>query len=159
MSSTLAKNNTGDSLKLVVEVNKTPEETYQAINNVRAWWTGCIVGDATKVGNIWIYCYPNIHFTKFKVAQLVPGKKVVWHVLDSYIDIDGDKEEWNNTDVVFDITKTRTGTEIVFTHIGLVPNFACYEGCKEGWSFYINESLPSYIRTGKGDPGSTIEIA
>lgn len=147
------------SLRIVFSVDKTPEEVYKAINNVRAWWTGCIVGNTTKVGDIWIYCYPNIHFTKLKVTQLISGKTVVWHVLDSYIDVDRNKEEWTGTDIVFDIIKTSKGTEVTFTHIGLIPSFVCYKGCKEGWSFYINESLPRFINTGKGDPSTTIKIS
>jgi hypothetical protein len=152
-------NNVHESLRIVINVDKTPEEVYEAINNVRGWCTGCIVGATTKVGDVWVYCYPNIHFTKLKVTQLVPDKKVVWHVLDSYIDVDGDKEEWTGTDIIFDINKTSKGAKVTFTHFGLVPSFVCYEGCKEGWSFYINESLSSFISIGKGDPGTTIKIS
>ncbi len=146
-----------DSLQIICKLDKAPEQVYSAINNVRGWWTGCIVGATSKVGDIWAYCYPNIHFIKLKVTQLVPGKKVVWHVLDSYIDVDGDKEEWTGTD----IAKTSSVTELTFTHIGLVPSFVCYNGCREGWTFYIKikESLPRFISTGKGDPGKMINIS
>ena len=158
MSNTLnIKDN--DSLQIIFKIDKAPEQVYKAINNVRGWWTGCIVGNTDRVGDIWIYCYPNIHFTKLEITQLVPGKKVAWQVLDSYIDVDGDKEEWTGTDIVFDIAKTSSGTELTFTHIGLVPSFVCYNGCREGWTFYINESLPLFISTGKGDPGKTINIS
>ena len=44
----------------------------------------------------------------------MPGKKVVWHVLDCYLHWLKDKTEWKDTDVVFDISGTgKTSAEIV----------------------------------------------
>ncbi|MGH7141956.1 MAG: SRPBCC family protein [Candidatus Saccharimonadales bacterium] len=138
-------------------IDQTPKEVFDAINDVRAWWTGSIVGKTDKVGEVWIYCYPNIHFCKMRVKELNPGKRVVWHVMDSYIDVDGDKEEWTGTDIVFDISKEGSKTKLTFTHIGLVPKFVCYNGCKEGWTFYINNSLQDLITTGQGAPNKDVK--
>ena len=32
-------------------VDNTPEEVFAAINNVRGWWSGEIVGETTKLGD------------------------------------------------------------------------------------------------------------
>jgi hypothetical protein len=63
-----------------------------------------------------------------------------------------DKDEWNGTDIVFEITATQGKTELRFTHVGLVPAFECYGGCSGAWGFYVGESLRSLITTGKGEP-------
>jgi hypothetical protein len=42
----------------------------------------------------------------------------------------------------------------VFTHIGLVPEYECYEACNQGWTHYIQNSLKSLIETGKGLPNA-----
>jgi hypothetical protein len=82
----------------------------------------------------------------------VPGKKVVWQVSNAKINFVEDKDEWNGTDIVFEITQKGKKTELRFTHIGLVPRIECYGKCAGAWGFYINESLRDLITTGKGDP-------
>jgi hypothetical protein len=82
----------------------------------------------------------------------VPGKKVVWLVVDSKISFVKDKDEWNCTDIVFEIAKKGDKTELRFTHVGLVPAIECYGKCAGAWGYYSNESLRGLITTGKGDP-------
>ena len=31
--------------------------------------------------------------------------------------------------------------EIRFTHLGLVPDYECFDNCSDAWGFYINDSL------------------
>ena len=64
-------------------VAQTPEAVFNAINNVRGWWSGEIDGETDKLGAEFTYRYKDFHRTKQKIAELIPGKKVVWRVLDS----------------------------------------------------------------------------
>ena len=82
----------------------------------------------------------------------MPGKKVVWRILDSHINFVKDKAEWNGTDVAFEIAKKGAKTELRFTHVGLTRAIECYGKCAGAWGFYINESLRRLITTGKGGP-------
>lgn len=85
--------------------------------------------------------------------SLLREKKVVWHVLDSYLEFAKGKTEWNDTNVVFEITKKEDGkTELRFTHAGLVPAFECYDDCSNAWGFYINSNLKKFITKGEGQP-------
>jgi hypothetical protein len=84
--------------------------------------------------------------------ELVPEKKVVWHVLDSRIGFVKDKTEWKGTDMVFEIIKKDDQTELRFTHVRLVPAIECYGDCSGAWGSYINGSLRSLLTTGKGHP-------
>ncbi len=131
-------------------VDKSPKEVFDAINNVRGWWSGEIEGSTDKLGATFKYRYEDIHRSSQKITELVPGKKVVWHVTDSYLDFVKDKTEWNGTDIVFDIAKKDDKTELRFTHVGLVPALECYGDCEEGWSFLIKDNLRKLIKTGKG---------
>jgi len=78
-------------------VDETPEEAFAAINNVRDWWSGNIEGSTNKLGDEWTYRYKDIHYSKQKITEFIPGKKVVWLVLDSYLNFIEDKTEWNDT--------------------------------------------------------------
>ena len=61
-----------------------------------------------------------------------------------------DPDEWVGTDITFDIARTGDQTEISFAHIGLVPDFECFDNCSAGWNFFINGSLRRLVTTGAG---------
>jgi len=130
-------------------VDQTPEQVFDAVNNVRGWWTGEIQGRSAKAGDVFTFRYQDIHRSKQKLVEVVPGRKVVWLVEDAHLSFAKDKDEWTGTKVVFDIAKKGGKTELRFTHDGLVPKFECFEACSEGWDFYVNTSLKSLITTGK----------
>jgi len=133
-------------------VDQTPEQAFDAINNVRGWWSGEIEGSTDVLGAKFTYRYKKVHRTTQKITELVPGKKIVWHVTDSELNFVRDKSEWDGTDIVFEIAKKDHQTEIRFTHVGLVPTIECYDGCSGAWGFYVNESLRDFIATGSGQP-------
>ncbi len=133
-------------------VDQSPEEVFDAVNNVRGWWSEGIEGRTDKLGADFTYQYKDVHLSTQRITKLVPGKKAVWHVVDSRLNFVKDKTEWNGTDIVFGIKKKGDKTELTFTHVGLVPALECYEDCVDGWGFFINESLQKLIRTGKGQP-------
>lgn len=62
-------------------------------------------------------------------------------MLDSDLNFAKDKREWNDTDIVFDISQKDGETEVRFTHAGLVPRFECYGSCSNAWGTLINGNL------------------
>jgi hypothetical protein len=140
-------------------VDQTPEEAFAAINDVRGWWSGEIEGSTDKLGEEFTYRYKDVHDSKQRITELIPGKRVVWLILDSYLNFTKDTAEWNGTEVVFEISKKGEQTEVRFTHRGLVPAFECFNGCSNAWGFYINGSLRSLITSGKGEPNQKEKAA
>ena len=137
---------------ITLTVNQAPEAAFAAITNVRGWWSEEIEGSTDKPGAEFKYHFKDIHRCKLKITELIPGKRVVWHVLDNDFNFTKDKTEWKGTDIVFEISKKGDKAEIHFTHVGLVPEYECYDACSEGWGFYINSSLRDLIMKGKGQP-------
>ena len=144
MSSDLSKSFTVDA---------TPERVYDAINDVRGWWGG-LVGRNDVVGQEWVYFVPDIHFSKFRTTELVPGKRIAWLVTDSELTYLEDKQEWTGTTVEFDLAPVNGGTEVRFTHRGLTPEVECFEVCDLAWGEYIIGSLQDFITKGIGAPNS-----
>src|SRR5438034_459499 len=62
------------------------------------------------------------------------------------------KSEWTGTKIIFDISEKDNKTQLVLTHQGLVPEYECFDICKNAWTTYIQNSLRSLITTGKGMP-------
>jgi len=91
-------------------------------------------------------------FVDFVISELIPNKKVVWKVRDCNLHWIEAKKEWNNTEVVFEISSENNKTTIDFTHLGLVPGVACYNDCDAGWTGHVTVSLVNFINEGKGQP-------
>jgi hypothetical protein len=136
----------------VILVDQSPEEVFDAINNVRGWWSGEVEGTADRPGAEFTYNVPGIHFSKQKVTEFIPGKKIVWNVVDATLSFANDKSEWKNTNISFDIAKKDGKTEVRFTHIGLAPAYECYKDCSNAWGLLINGNLKNLIATGEHQP-------
>ncbi len=131
-------------------VNATPLDVYEAITDVRSWWSDNIVGETDAVGAEWYYLVPDIHFSKQVVRELVPGERVVWDFTDGYLRFINDKKEWVGTSGRFDISAKDGRTEVTFTHEGLNSGDECYDVCFDAWTHYITVSLRQRIETGAG---------
>jgi hypothetical protein len=107
-------------------VDQPAEVVFNAINNVRGWWSEEIDGRTDELGEF-EYHYRDVHRCTIKITELVPGKKVVWHVVDNYFDFVQDKSEWKDTDIAFEIVKKGDKTEVRFTHVGPIPAYECFE--------------------------------
>ncbi|MBL0745225.1 SRPBCC family protein [Chryseolinea lacunae] len=133
-------------------VDNTPLEAFNAITNVRGWWSEDVEGNTNKLNEAFNYQYEDIHRCQIKVVELVPEKKVGWLVKNNFFKFTKDSSEWTGTTITFEISQKENKTQIVFTHIGLVPEYECYDVCRDGWTQYIQKSLKALITTGKGLP-------
>jgi hypothetical protein len=143
---------TSKDFTTTILVDQTPQEVFNAINNVRGWWSEEIEGDTEKPGAEFDYHYQDLHRSKMKIIESAPGKKVVWQVLDNYFHFTKDKHEWTGNKILFEISAKNNKTQLQFTQVGLVPDYECYEVCHKAWGNYITNSLYKLITTGKGEP-------
>lgn len=133
-------------------VEETPKHVFDAINNVRGWWSEEVIGSTDKLNDEFTYHYEDVHRCKMKLIEVIPNKKVVWLVLDNYFKFTKDKGEWKGNKISFDITEKDNKIQLQFTQLGLVPEYECYNICRDAWTNYINNSLHNLIITGKGQP-------
>jgi hypothetical protein len=133
-------------------VDQTPKEVFDAINNVRGWWSEEIEGGTEKLNDEFRYHYKDVHRCTMKLVEVIPYKKVVWLVVDNYFNFTEDNSEWTGTKISYEISEQDNKTQIRFTHLHLVPEFECFEVCSNAWSHYFQHSLLSLITTGKGQP-------
>ncbi|MEP6951333.1 MAG: SRPBCC domain-containing protein [Ginsengibacter sp.] len=135
-----------------ITANTSAHHAFESINHVNEWWVKNIGGESEKQNDAFTVHFSGEIFVTFKITESVPDKKVVWHVTDCYLPWLKDKTEWNNTDVVFEIEPENNSSKINLTHVGLVPEVECYEGCVKGWEQYFKGSLLQLLTTGRGQP-------
>jgi uncharacterized protein YndB with AHSA1/START domain len=133
-------------------VDASPRQVFDAVTNVRGWWAENIQGETAAAGDEFVQTYGDMHRCKVRITEAVPGQKVSWLVVENYFSFTEDETEWTGTTITFDINETDGGTEVAFTHEGLVPDYECYDICSNAWGSHINGSLRDLITTGKGDP-------
>ncbi len=130
-----------------ISVDETPQEAFDAINDVRGWWTGDpgIEGSTQKLGDEFTYRYQDLHVSKQRIIELVPEKKVAWLVTESHLSFVKNQNEWTGTTITFEIARIGNKTQIRFTHRGLVPKVECYGDCSGAWESYVTQSLRKFI--------------
>ncbi|HTI60795.1 SRPBCC domain-containing protein [Mucilaginibacter sp.] len=139
-------------------VDQSPNEAFEAIKNVRGWWTEGVDGDTGKLNDEFSVQFWDVHYSKQKLIEVVPNKKITWLITDSKLTFIEDESEWTGTTIIFDIARKGDQTEVRFMQIGLVPGIECYKDCSHAWTGYINGSLKSLITTGKGKPTTREEL-
>jgi hypothetical protein len=142
----------GKNFTTTILVDQAPQDVFNAVNNVRGWWSENIDGNTDKLNAVFLYHYKDVHMCKIKITELVPGKKVVWQVLENHFNFINDDTEWKGDEIVFDISKKGKRTQIQFTQIGLTPADECYNVCYDAWTGFIMNGLDKLITTGKGEP-------
>lgn len=140
-----------------ISVAVPPGEALDAIMNVSAWWAKNVTGNPRVLNSIFSVHFGETYGT-FKIAEMIPGRKILWEVIDCYLPKFKNVKDWMNTKISWGISTEDNITKISFRHIGLVPGKECYHDCQGGWSFFVKESVPKLITEGKGLPGVGIRF-
>lgn len=68
---------TGTDFTTTLTVDQSPEQVFEAVNNVRGWWSGQIDGRTDQRGAEFTYRYQNLHRSTQRITEFVPGRKIV----------------------------------------------------------------------------------
>ena len=107
-----------DDFHYEITVESTAKKIYAGLTqNIQNWWTEKMDGSANKINDVFTVHFDKT-FKKIKVVELIPDKKVIWEVLDSYFDIPEfkNKSEWNGTKIVWEINPNENATDLIMTH-------------------------------------------
>jgi len=136
----------GKSFTTTIEVSNSPQDVFNHLIEVSKWWSKDFEGNSVKLNDEFIINHPGRHYSKQKLIEIVPDKKLVWLVTESELTwLEKDKFEWTNTKMIFEITADDGKTVVHFTHEGLVPGKECYSMCEQGWNMVIRQRLFNFI--------------
>ena len=145
---------TSSDFTLTLLTDQSPNTVFQSINNVRAWWSGYyseeFIGNTEELSDEFsFHAGEGLHFSKQKIVELTPDKKVVWLITESELSFLEKTDEWTGTKVIFEISKEGDKTQLVFTHLGLTPQKECYNDCAPAWTQYLQNKLLPLINAEK----------
>src|SRR5688500_3620125 len=137
---------------IIFVVDQSANEVFNAVCNISKWWTENVNGKSLSLHDEFTVQFEDMHFSRQRLIEVIPSKKIVWLVTDSKLSWLENKQEWTDTKIVFEIYNHDNRTQLRFTHIGLIPKVECYDDCSSAWTQYIRSSLFKLITTGKGHP-------
>jgi hypothetical protein len=141
-----------NDLQISIPVTASAKDAFKYINDVTKWWTENLEGRSQELNDEFSVRFGDVHYSKQKLVEFIPDKKVVWLVTESKLNFIKDKQEWTNTKISFEVISTGNKTIVIFIHHGLIPKIECYDACSNAWTEYIQNSLRNLINTGKGNP-------
>ncbi len=123
----------------------TPEQVYEAlttIDGLSGWWTERTTG-ATELRGVIAFRFKDDGFD-MDVAELEPGRRVLWEVV-------GGPEEWIGTKIHWDLRQDGDYTIVLFKHEGWREPVEFMHHCSTKWGTFLM-SLKQLLETGKGAP-------
>ena len=104
--------------KVAIEVTKSPNDVFNHIIELSKWWPEEFVGDNFKLNSEFVLKTGGGHYSKNRVIEFVPGKKVVWIATDGKRTTDN--FDWTGTKMIFELSRKGGNTLIQFTYDGVV---------------------------------------
>jgi len=137
-----------------ISVGIPVSQAIHGILNIKGWWAQDIDGAPKKIGDTFTVHFGNT-WALFEVTAL-SANKMAWTVTDCYLDLLQNVHEWTGTSLLFDLHADKDVSVINITHQGLTPDKECFNDCRKGWAFYLEESLFAFLNKQQGQPGAGI---
>lgn len=131
-------------------VERSPQQVFDVVLDVRSWWQGFhsehFAGKCENMNDEFTFrAGDGAHYSRQRLIEMIPGKRVVWLVTESRITFVTKHDEWDGTKIKFEITAIGDKTQLQFTHEGLTPEIDCYGSCSTAWTMYLREKLLTLI--------------
>ena len=132
---------------VAIEIAKSPNVVFNhVLHDVSKFWPEEFEGESNKLNDEFVFRTGDSHYSKNKVIELVPNKKVVWLVTDSIRKTDN--FEWTGTKMIFELTPKGDNTLLKFTYDGVILENE-YDRLVQICDMVIKESLYNLITNGK----------
>jgi hypothetical protein len=132
---------------VAIEVAKSANDVFNHLmNDVSKWWPEEVEGESSKLNDEFAFRTGDSHYSKNKVIELAPNKKVVWLVTESIRKTDN--FEWTGTKMIFELTPKDNNAILEFTYDGVILENE-YDRLVQMCDLVIKEKLYNLITDGK----------
>ena len=106
-----------------IEVARSLNDVFNHVINLSKWWPEEFEGESIKLNTEFVFRTGDTHYSKNKVVEFVPNKKVVWVTTESIRKTDN--YDWTGTKFIFELTPKGDDTLLKFTYDGVVLENEC----------------------------------
>lgn len=124
--------------------SRSPKEIFELLLEVDQWWSGLfeetITGKSHKLNDEFSFnAGGGQHYSTQKLIELETNQRIVWLVTESNLSFLKEINEWEGSEICFDLSDEQDKTTVTFTHNGIVPGIECYDGCAGAWTQYMEK--------------------
>ena len=101
-----------------IEIAKSANEVFDHLIDLSKWWPEEFEGEGIKLNSEFVFRTGDSHYSKNKVIEFVPDKKVAWLTTESIRKTDN--YDWTGTKFIFELTPKGDSTLLRFTYDGVV---------------------------------------
>jgi hypothetical protein len=141
-----------NNYQAVMQVNVPLQAAFESISqHIPQWWTANFEGCSEREGDQFTVTFGET-FSTFVVSELIPDRRIVWLTKDCNLHFLRDKQEWKDTQIVWEFQEGDEGVRLTMTHVGLNETKECFTDCTGGWDHYVKRSLFDLLTKEKGQP-------
>jgi len=130
-----------------IQLAISPNDVFNHLINLKNWWPEDFEGEDLKFNSEFIFTIGDSHYSKNKVIEFVPNKKLVWLTTESKRKTDG--YDWTGTKMIFELTPKGDSTMLKFTYDGVVPENE-YQRLVQICDMCIKEMFYNFIAIRRG---------
>ena len=112
------QNSKAANYTVAIEVAKPPNDVFNHVIHLSKWWPEEFEGESIKLNTEFVFKTGDGHYSKNKVIEFVPNKKIVWLTTESIRKTDN--FDWTGTKMIFELTPKGDNTLLKFTYDGVV---------------------------------------
>lgn len=131
-----------------IEIEARPEKVFEALTSQKGlsgWWTVDSSVTEPAEGKVAEFGFENraVVFT-MRIDKVSPPELLVWKCV-------GGPKEWKGTRLRWEISKTKDGSDLMFTHSRWKTVDETFRSCNSTWGELMYR-LKAYVESGKPDP-------
>jgi hypothetical protein len=132
---------------VAIGLEKSPDEVFDHLIQLKKWWPEDFEGEDLKLNSAFVLRTGDSHYSKSKVIELVPGKKLVWLTMESIRTTD--HFDWTGTKMIFEVSLQGDHTLLKFTYDGVVLADES-DRLEEICDITVKELFYNFLVNGKG---------
>lgn len=135
--------------KTSVTINQIKPVVFKAISEQLGSWWGEQSQPISAEGDEFTVSWGEPWY-KFKVIKYRSNLDLIWECVDAnqiIAGLEGVQKEWVGTQIHWRLKEAdNKQTLLEFEHLGLVPDFICYDFCTKTWEHFLKDSLVNYLK-------------
>lgn len=131
---------------VTMEVEKLPDDVFNHLIDLSKWWPEEFEGESLHLNSEFVLKTGDSHYSKNRVIDFIPGKKLGWLTLESIRQSDG--FDWTGTKMIFVLTPKDDSTLLRFTYDGVVLEHE-YDRLVQICDLTVKEMFYRFIMNGK----------